>query len=84
MKSRQAKLRWLPTVKFRMRDFPGGPVDKDYLPMQGVQVQSRLGAKIPHALWPQKNQNINNGSLVTNSVKTFFFNNVRPFLNNSG
>ena len=36
-------------------NFPGGPVVKTILPMQGgVSLISDQGAKIPYAIWPKK------------------------------
>ena len=34
-------------IKTTMRDFPGGPVGKTALPMQGAQVQSLVGELDP-------------------------------------
>ena len=45
----------MPTVKFRMRDFPGGPVDKtSSTNAGGAGSIPRWGAKIPHASWLKK------------------------------
>ena len=44
---------------YKSRDFPGGPVVKTSLP--NTRCTGSIpgwGTKIPHALWPKKNQNI--------------------------
>ena len=41
----------------KARDFPGGPVVRLHLLMQGVQVQSLVGELRPHMPQGQKNQN---------------------------
>ena len=35
-------------------DFPGGPLVKTALPMQGIWVQALVGEQIPHAVGPKK------------------------------
>lgn len=54
--------------------FPGGPVAKTYIPVQGVWFESLPGAKIKHALGQKKKKNKNKKqkaiSKTTNSTKT--------------
>ena len=65
--------RWTHYQNFR--NFPGHLVVKTYLPVQGVWVQSLVipgwRARVPHASWPI---NQSRSNVVTNSIKSFFFN----------
>ena len=53
---------WEELVVEEVGDFPGGPVVKTALPLQGAQVQYLVGeprslTKIPHAVWHSQEKN---------------------------
>ena len=50
-------------------NFPGGPVVKIYLLMQGVQIPFLVGKLRSHM--PQGQKTKNRSNIVTNSIKTF-------------
>ena len=53
-----------------MQDFPGGPVVKNLLPMQGVRVRSLVAKLRSHKLHGQKKPEHNRSNIVPNSIKT--------------
>ena len=62
----------IPRSKELGRDFPGGPVVKALPPSAGgVGLTPGWGIKIPHGLWPPKNQNIKQNQYSNKFSKDF-------------